>query len=408
LKFEQFIAKRLVSGKKDSFSKPVIRISSLSIALGLAVMIASIAIVVGFKNSIKQKVAGFAADLQIISFDNNNSLEEKPLDTTRAFVKKLYRFKNIKHIQFSAHKGGVLKTNDQIQGIVLKGVDENYDWSFLKKNLTNGRLPELHNGQPDYDVLISKTMAEKLGIRTGDPIRVWFVNQNKAGARGRKFTVTGIYDTGMEEFDNSVLVGDLDVVVKLNNWEKNQAGSVELLLKDPKLMQETEETIYRKIPFDLDIVSSRELYPQIYNWLDLLDMNVVVILLLLMLVAGINMISTLLILIIERTSMVGLLKALGATNQVIGKIFLIRSSYIVLQGMFWGNVVGLAFYFIQSRFKVLPLDPESYYVNYVPVELNFGHYILLNTGVLILSLLIMYLPTWYINRILPSKALRYE
>ena len=408
MNFERFIAKRLATAKKESFSRPVIRISAISVALGLAVMIASVSIVVGFKNSIKEKVTGFTAHLQIIPFDNNKSLEEQPIDTDRKFIKKLKDFPNVKHVQFSATKGGVLKTTDQIQGIVLKGVDTHYDWDFLKRNLVEGKLPVLHDGKPDYEVLISRMLADKLLLKTGDKIRVWFVNNNDANARGRKFTISGIYSTGMEEFDNSFLIGDLDVVAKLNGWGPHAAGAVEIILQDPGLMSETEDIIYHKIPFDLNIVSARELYPQIYNWLELLDMNVIVILVLLILVAGINMISTLLILIIERTSMVGLLKALGATNKSIGNIFLFRSTYIVLKGMLWGNVIGLTFYFVQKYFRPFHLDPQSYYVDYVPVQLNPGQFLLLNAGVLLLSLLIMYLPTWYINRVSPSTALRYE
>jgi lipoprotein-releasing system permease protein len=371
-------------------------------------MIVSIAIVVGFKNSIKNKVTGFASHLQIMTFGTNNSMEEEPLNVNREFVYELDSFPNVKHVQFTAQKAGVLKTNDQIQGVVLKGVDENYDWSFLKSNLKDGRLPKIKNGIKNYEVLISRMLADKLKLKTGDEIRVWFVNNNEKQARGRKFTITGIYDSGMEDFDAAYVIGDLDVIRKLNNWNENETGTIEIILNDPSKMFETENNIYHNIPFDLNIISAAELYPQIYNWLSLLDMNVIVILVLLILVAGINMISTLLILIIERTSMVGLLKALGATNKSIGKIFLIRSSFIVLKGMFWGNVFGLFFYFIQKHFRIFHLDPKSYYVDYVPVEINFIQLIALNTGVILISLLIMYIPTWYINRVSPAKSLRYE
>ena len=408
MSFEQFIAKRLASGKKHSFSRPVTRITTVSVALGITVMIASVAIVQGFKNSIKEKVTGFTAHLQIIPFDNNKSLEEQPLDTTRDFIRALKNFPNVKHIQFSALKGGVLKTDDQIQGIILKGINQHYNLDFLKKNLVKGRLPVFSAGKPDYEVIISKMMADKLLLDTASILRIWFVNNNEKNARGRKFNVAGIYDTGMEEFDGSYIIGDLDVVTKLNNWQKNEAGAVEIILKDPAKMDLTEELIYHKIPFDLNIVSAKELYPQIYNWLELLDMNVIVILILLILVAGINMISTLLILIIEKTTMVGLLKALGATNSSIGKIFLLRSAYIVANGMLWGNIIGLSFYFIQKYFKIFHLDPSSYYVDYVPVEINISQFLLLNAGIIIISLIILYVPTWYINRVLPSKALRYE
>ncbi len=407
MKFEYFIARHLATGKGKSFSQPVIKISYISIALGLSLMIASIAIVVGFKHSISNKVIGFTANLQITPFDNNQSLEQPPLNINRDFIKTLPLIHNVKHIQFVAQKGGVLKTNDQIQGIVLKGVSSNYDWDFIKKNLYKGKLPTLTK-KKDYEVLVSKMMADKLNLKVDDKIRVWFINNSGSGARGRKFTISGIYNTGLEDFDSNLIIGDLDVVAKLNNWQPGQAGKVEILLKDPKLTKQTADEIYHDIPYDLNIVTANELYPQIFNWLDLLDMNVIVILVLLMLVASITMISTLLILIIERTSMVGLLKALGATNKAISHIFLIRSTYIVFKGMLWGNILGLLFYFAQLKFRLFHLDPQSYYVDYVPVELHISQFLLLNIGVLAISILIMLIPTWYINRVSPAKALRYE
>lgn len=407
LNFEYFIARHIASERGNSFSQPVIKISVISIALGLSLMLASVAIVIGFKHSISNKVIGFTANLQITPFDNNKSLEEQPLDISRSFIKTLPAIPNVKHIQFVAQKGGVLKTSDQIQGVVLKGVGMNYNWEFLKKNLYAGKLPVLTKNR-DYEVLISKMLADKLNLKIGDNVRVWFVNSNESGARGRKFSISGIYNTGLEDFDGSYIIGDLDVVAKLNNWKPNQAGTVEILLNNPEKMEETADVIYHDIPYDLNIVTAKKLYPQIFNWLDLLDMNVIVLLVLLMLVAGITMISTLLILIIERTSMVGLLKALGATNKTIGRIFLIRSSYIVLKGMLWGNIIGLLFYFIQLYFRPFHLDPKSYYVDYVPVELHIAQFLLLNAGVIVISLLILLIPTWYISRISPAKALRYE
>ncbi len=395
------------SEKGKSFSQPVIKISYISIALGMTLMIASIAIVIGFKHSISNKVIGFTANLQIIPFDNNQSLEAPPMNIDRDFIKLLPTLPNVKHIQFTAQKGGVLKTDNQIQGVVLKGVDNQYDWTFLRKNLVAGTLPKLTQ-KNDYEVLISKMLADKLKLKVGDKVRVWFVNNNEQGARGRKFTISGIYNTGLENFDGNLIVGDLDVVAKLNNWKPGEVGNVEILLNNPDKAKATADAIYHDIPYDLNIVTATDLYPQIFNWLDLLDMNVVVILVLLILVASITMISTLLILIIERTSMVGLLKALGATNKSIGRIFLLRSTSIVLKGMLWGNILGLIFYFVQLNFKIFRLDPTSYYVDYVPVELHLPQFLLLNAGVFAVSLLILMIPTWYINRVLPSKALRYE
>jgi len=408
LNFEYFIAKHISAGKSDQYAKPVIRISYISIALGLALMIISVSIVIGFKRSISDKIIGFASHLQITPFDNNESLEEKPITLEAGLLDQLKVHPNITHIQFAAKKAAVLKTNEQIQGIVFKGIEANYDTLFLHENLVAGRLPDIANSDQTDEVIISVKLANSLKVGLNDDLRAWFVAGEKAQARGRKFKVSGIYKTSLEDFDNVFVIGDLGQIQKLNKWEPNQVGSIELMINDPEHMRDIAFDLYRAIPFNLRIQTVIDEYPQIFNWLDLLDVNVVVILTLMILVAAITMISTLLILIIERTNMVGVLKALGANNRSIRKIFLYKAAYIIFRGMLWGNIIGLLFYFTQYHFRFVKLSPENYYVDYVPVELSLLYFVLLNLGTLIVCLSMLIAPSYYITRIVPSKALRYE
>jgi len=367
LNLEYFIAKRISSKTRDDFSKPVVKISYISIALGLSLMIISVAVVIGFKASISNKIIGFAAHMQIQGFSNYESIQEKPLLIDDAFVDYLRNRKDLKHIQFTAHKAGVLKTDDQIQGVVFKGVGVDFDTNFMHHSLVEGVLPIFNQNQRTDDVLISSTLSKKMKLDIGDPMRVWFINEEGQNARGRKFWISGIFNTSLKEFDNAFIVGDIKHVTTV-----------------------------------------KDQYPQIFDWLDLLDMNVIVILSLLILVASITMVSTLLIIIIERTNMVGVLKTLGFRNRSVRKIFLYKASYIIFRGMLWGNIIGLLFYIVQSKFQILRLDPENYYVDYVPVMLNVYHILALNAGTFGVCFLMLIIPSYYITRIVPSKALRYE
>ncbi len=408
MNFEYFIAKHIHAGRSANYSGPIIRIAYISIALGLAMMIISVAVVIGFKNSISNKVVGFAAPLKIVPYDRNNSLEEQPLTISDSLIDALTHFPGISHVQVTAQKAGVLKTTNQIQGVVLKGVGKNYNWDFLKQNIVNGYIPMLSTTKASNEVLISEKLSKKLNIHIGDAIRIWFIS-GTTQARGRKFKVTGIYHTSLEEFDNHYIIGDIRHIQKLNGWSNSQVGSIELLTnKSIKHIYNLTNNLYHLLPFDMTVETVIDEYPEIYNWLSLLNTNVVVILILMILVAGITMVSTLFILIIERTGMVGILKALGAGNRSIRKIFLYKASGIIFKGMLWGNLMALGFYFLQYHYHILKLDPASYYVNYVPVELHLTQFILLNAGSFLLSLLILIIPSYSITHIVPSKALRYE
>ncbi|RLD40861.1 MAG: ABC transporter permease [Bacteroidetes bacterium] len=406
--FEYFIAKKISSGKTDNLSKPVIRISYISIALGLALMIISVAIVVGFKKSISDKIIGFAAHMQIVPFDNNTSLEEQPLTIDGAFINRLAAHPEISHIQFTAKKAGVLKTDEQIQGVVVKGVGADYDQNFLKENIIEGSFPNVSSKKKTNEVLISATLSTKLKVKVGDELRVWFISGEQSQPRGRKFEVSGIFKTSLEEFDGRFIIADIRHLKKLNNWTEEQVGSVEVFIRNPDKLDEVADNLYQEIPYDLNIITVTDEYPQIFNWLDLLDMNVAVVLVLMILVAGITMVSTLLIIILERTNMVGVLKSLGANNTSIRKVFLLKAAVIISKGMFWGNIAGLGFYFIQKYFQLIKLSPENYYMDFVPVELSLVNFLLLNLGTFIICLLMLIVPSYYISRIVPAKALRYE
>jgi lipoprotein-releasing system permease protein len=408
LNFEYFIAKQISPGKSDNYAKPVVRISYVSIALGLALMIISVSIVIGFKRSISDKIIGFTSHLQITPFDNNESMEERPVTVSQELLNKLNANKHITHIQLSAKKAAVVKTDKQIQGVVFKGVGSDIDTVFLSESLVQGRLPNFGGNAQTDEVLISEKLSKKLEVKVGDDLRAWFVSGNKSQARGRKFKVSGLYNTSLEDFDNVFVIGDLKHVQKLNNWEASQVGTIELMVDDSEHLRDIAFEMYTALPYDLRIATVMDQYPQIYNWLELLDVNVVVILVLMVVVAAITMISTLLILIMERTNMVGVLKALGANNWSVMKIFLYKAAYIVFRGMFWGNVLGLGFYFLQYYFRFVKLSPENYYVDYVPVELSLVFFLALNIGTFLVCLLMLIGPSLYITRIVPSKALRYE
>lgn len=408
LNYEFFIAKKLKGDKGTKLSAPVVRISIVSIALGLSLMIISIAIVVGFKNSVSEKVIGFASHMKLISFDNIQGVQGNPIVLDNELISLLSKNKEIKHYQFVAQKAGVLKTNQQILGIVMLGVDENYDSRFLKESIVAGTFPDISHKEKTDEILISESTSKKLNLNINDPIRMWFTNEEGVGARGRKFIVSGIYNTGMDEIDNSFIVGDIDHLRKLNNWTGNEVGSIEIFLTNEDKIIDESFKLYNVLPYNIRVISVYEEYPQIFNWLELLDMNVIVILVLLIIVSTITMISTLLILIMERTSMVGLLKALGSTNRSIRAIFLYKASGIIIKGMMWGNFFGLLFYFLQSNYKLVSLSAESYYVDYVPVQLSLFAFLLVNLGTFVVSFIVLIIPVWYITRIVPSRALRYE
>ena len=403
---ERFIAGRILSPEKSNFSHPIVRIAIISITLGMTVMFVSIAILTGFQQQIREKVIGFGAHIQISHFDENSSFEPQPVSMNQPFYPGLEKIKGIRHIQVFANKAGIIKTKDQIQGVVLKGVGRDYDWSFFKNKIVQGTYFTVPDTGKTNDVLISKSLASLMKLNVNDDLRMYFISGNNT--LGRKFHICGIYETGLEELDNMYVIGDIHHIRKLNNWEPDQVGGFEVLINDFRDLDRLEKEVYMKVGFSLDAVSIRQLYPQIFDWLDIQDINVLIILTLMVLVAGITMISTLLILILERTNMIGILKALGMKNTGIRKIFLFNASYIVGTGLFWGNLAGLILCLIQLKFGIITLPQESYYVSVVPINLDVLNIILLNAGTLIVCMLMLVAPSYLITRISPVKAIRFD
>lgn len=408
MNFELFIARGILSGDKSNFSRPIVRISVISITLGLAVMILSLAITTGFKNAVSEKVIGFGSHIQITGFGLHNSWEKEPVDLNQDFYPSLEDEPGIEHIQVFANKSGLIKTKDQIQGIVLKGIWTDFDWSFFRDKLVEGDPLVIDSAERTDDILISKKIADAMNFKLGDEVRVYFINPDEMSPRGRKFTIKGVYETGLEEFDDKFLVGDIRHIQSLNKWDENQVGGFEVFVEDFMNIDAMWEKVYNIIGYELNATSIKTLYPQIFDWLDLQDMNVIIILVLMVAVAVINMISTLLILILEKTNMIGVLKALGTKNNSVRKIFLYNAAFIIGRGLLFGNLLGLGLALIQFYFRVFTLNQESYYVPYVPINLDILPVILLNLGTLLLCLLFLIIPSYVITKISPVKAIRWE
>ena len=401
-----FISKRIFSLSKDNLSSTVMRIAVTSVALGIAIMLISIAVVVGFKNQIKDKVIGFVAPIHIQALNQNESIEETPFIFDSVLQVRLNK-PFITEMHKTANKAGIIKTDEEILAVVLKGVDADYNWNYINSFLVDGNTPQYIENERSNDVVISKIISQKMNLYVGDPVRIWFVDKDMK-ARGRKFTVVGVYETGLQECDDRYVYCDLNQIRRLNGWAENEIGHLEIWIDNQQLIEEYNDRIYYSIPTQLISYTAMETYPHIFDWLDLQDMNVVIIIVLLLLVAGITIISMLLIIILERTSTIGLLKAMGASNGLIRKIFLKRSCRILLIGMIIGNVLGIGLCLIQQYTNCISLSPESYYLSAVPIELNPWYILMLNAGTFVLWVLMLLLPTMLINNIRPSKSIRFE
>ena len=406
MKATRFISSRIFSLSKENLSSMVMKIAISSIALGVAIMLISIAVVVGFKNQIKDKVVGFVSPIQIQALNQNESIEETPFKYD-SLLKSRLDVPFVKNTYATANKAGIVKTDEEIHGVILKGVGDDYDWSYMESNLVAGDIPEYSDDQRSNDVVLSKIIADKMLLKAGDEVRLWFVGEDMK-TRGRKFSVKGIYETGLTECDERFIYCDLNQIRKLNNWEDDYVGHLEIELADNVDVDEANNYIYYSVPTNLVSYTARELYPQIFDWLDLQDMNVVIIIVLMLLVAGITIISMLLIIVLERTSTIGVLKALGANNAFIRKIFMQRSCRILLIGILLGNIFGIGICLIQKYTEVIKLSPESYYLSSVPIELNMSYILMLNVGTFLLWVLMMLIPTMIINNIKPSKSIRFE
>ena len=414
---ELFIARRLFFDKTNRkyLSQRIIRIAVFSIALGVAVMLVSVAVVTGFKKEIRNKVIGFGSHIQIINFDSNNSYETQPISKNQAFLQRIEKIKEIKSVHVYATKPGMIKTDEYMQGVVFKGVDSKYDWHFFQTNLQEGRVPAINDSVRATDILISKKTAQLLQIKLNDKITLYFVNENESTPRILQLIVCGIYNTSLEEFDRIFIMGDILQIQRLNNWEQNEISGFELALTDFSSIDKVEQQV-RNLVIDYsqentDILRTESItrqYPQIFDWLSILDMNVWIILILMVLVAGFNMISGLLVLILERSSMIGILKSMGSSNWSIRKVFIYLSSFLTAKGLFWGNIIGIAVLAIQKYFRLIQLNPETYFMNFVPVNFSLLHLLALNIGSILITTAMLIIPSYLISRISPDKSIRFD
>lgn len=386
-------------------SRPVVRIALISVALGFTVMILALAVVSGFKDEIREKVIGFGAHIQVSNYDENNSYETKPIDRNQFFLQDLKKNEGIRHIEVFATKAGIIKTNEELQGVVAKGIGSDFDWSYFGKKITDGKNFTVNDSVKSDAVLISKNISKKLNLKTGDNLVMYFIQQPP---RARKFKITGIYETGLEEFDNLYVFCDIAHIQKLNDWTPGQVGGFEITIKDFDKLDETGKQVYASIGPELNSRTIKEIYPQIFDWLNLQDVNGIIIITLMLIVAGINMISALIIIILERVNMIGTLKALGAANISVKKIFLYVASFLIGRGLLWGNIAGIGIVLLQKYFHLIHLNQESYYISYVPVNISVVQFLMLNAGTLAVCVAMMLLPTLIITKISPLKALRFS
>jgi lipoprotein-releasing system permease protein len=406
LSTEFFLAKRLVSRSKGNFSWTFVVFAITSITLGLAIMLIAVAILTGFKKEIREKIVGFGGHIQITRFAENSKYEPQPIDKNQPFYKKLKNTDEISHIQVFATKAGIIKTNEHIQGVILKGIGNDFNWDFFRDKMVEGRTFKVSETIRTDEVIISRKIANLLNLHLHDDLRMYFIVGNNT--LGRKFTIAGIYDTGLEEFDKLYVIGDIHHIQKLNNWTNGQVGGFEVYLKNFEDIDRMGVYVYHQIGFSLDASTIKMLNQQIFDWLDLQDINVLIILILIILVSSTTIISTLLILILERTTMIGILKALGMPNKGIRNVFLYNALYIVSWGMLWGNLLAFTLCLLQKKFSLVALSEETYYVSVIPINLDVWNILIINTATLLVCYLIFIIPSFVISRVTPVKAIRFS
>lgn len=407
MNYELFIARRLLRGRegRHRLTGPVIRIALTGIALGMAVMLLAVMIVTGFRREISEKVMGFGGHIRIGNFDFNNSFEEEPVTLDSLITGKLSSHPDIIRIQPYATKAGIIRNENDIHGVVLKGIDARYDARFFSAGLHEGTFPEFKDNGSLNSVVISLSTSRQMQLRAGDEMIIHFIEDPP---RVRKLKIAGIYNTGLEEFDDRFAFCHLDLIRKLNRWDSNHAGGVELLISDLKHLDRVTDEVYYIAGYQYDTQNIREQYPQIFHWLDLQNVNVIIIITLILLIAGVSMISTLLILILENTTMIGIMKALGATDVSMRKIFIYLALPVIGVGLLAGNLIGLGLGGAQALFGFIPLPEESYYVTTVPIYFSLMNILLLNLGTLIVCFLMLIGPSMVITRILPARVIRYD
>ncbi len=411
MNLEYFIAKRLITAKdhKSSISAPIIKIAIAAIAIGMVMMIVSVATGIGLQQKIREKVSAFNGHIIISNYDNNQSEATlTPIAKNQEFYPKFNSVTGVTHVQAIATKAGIIRTEIAFEGVVFKGVGTDYQWSNINEYLVAGRLPNL-SSQLNAEVVISQFLADRLQLKVGDAFNTFFIKENQNQLPNiRHFKITGIFNSGFQEFDATYILGDVRHIQRINKWSPNQIGAFEIFVDDFDQIQSVGEEVYQQTPSNLDSKTIIEKYSYIFDWLQLFDFNILVILGVMILVATINMVVALLVLILERTQMIGILKALGANNWSVRKMFLYNALYLILRGLLWGNGIGIGILLIQKYFGIIQLNPENYYVNQAPVYFDLGYIVALNVLTIAVCFLVLLIPSYIITKISPIKAIRYD
>lgn len=404
MNLSRYIARRLSGARSDSFTASVTKIAKFSVGLGIAIMIVSFAILEGFRHEIQAKIFSFGGHLQISKFDTNNSFEGYPMSTTTG-LEDYKKIPGVQHLQPFARKTAIIKTDEEVLGVVLKGVDPTYDFRGMKANLVSGGTLQFSDTAASDQIMMSQLMADKLRLKVGDRVLFYFI-QNPP--RMRKFKIKGIFKTGLEEFDNVYVLGDLKQIRELNQWSDSLVGGYEILINDFTKIDTVATQVFNYMNYDLQLEKITDTYAQLFDWLELLKRNVIIFLVLIIFVATFNMVSTLFIMILERTNMIGTLKAMGATNTQIRRIFLHRGLRLTIEGLIWGNLLAFVFCAVQDYFHLIPLDPENYYMDTVPIYWGWQIWVGINAITFLLTMLSVLLPTLLVARIHPVKAIKFD
>ena len=411
MNLEYFIAKRLITAKhfKSSISAPIIKIAISAIAIGMIMMIASVATGIGLQQKIREKVSAFNGHVIISNYDNNQSeVTLVPISKKQDFYPKFNSVPEVTHIQAIASKAGIIRTETAFEGIILKGVGTDYQWNNLKEYIVSGKLPDFSKGI-NQEVVISQFLANRLNLKVGDSFNTFFIKEDqKQLPNSRRFKITGLFDSGFQEFDATYIIGDIRHIQRMNKWKPDQVGAFEVFVNDFNNIEAIGEKVYEQTSSTQDTKTIVEKYSYIFEWLKLFDFNIIIILAVMILVATINMVVALLVLILERTQMIGILKALGASNWSVRKIFLYNAFYLIVRGLFWGNLIGISLLLLQQYFGIITLNPENYYVNQAPVYLNWGYILLLNLLTVTVCFLVLLIPSYIITKISPVKAIRFD
>lgn len=410
MNLELFIAKRIIGNKayKSSVSAPIIKIGIAAIAIGIIVMLIAIATGLGLQQKIRDKVVAFNGHIQITNYDTNASDESQvPILRDQDFYPKFNAVEEVTHIQGVATKFAVIRTETDFEGVVIKGVGADYKWDYFKEFLVDGRLPDF-SGKRNEEILISSYLANRLGFKVGDKFQTLFGENLNKMPRIINYEIVGIYNSGFQELDEKFCIADLRHIQRLNKWEANQIGSFEVFIDDFSDIDETYENVFKAIPSMLNATPVNKKYYTVFEWIKIFEANINIIIIIMIIVAGINMITTLLVLILERTNMIGILKALGSSNWSVRKVFLYNASYLIGLGLLWGNLIGLGLLLAQKYFKLFPLNPDTYYVSEAPVYLNWDYILILNVGTFVACLLMLLIPSVIISRISPVKAIRFD